>query len=418
MTNVRGRLISLLLILLLTACNASTVSSEISSSDVSEGSVHLSLHMITPVDGIYSSNGTGTEQGYYFLQASNNGQNIMYIDFATKQQIYLSSDLSSTHDNSTDSSWFSNSIVSLFVIDQKLYYVGASEQGNPCIYETQLNGSQRKKIVDLPSSASMVRGIATDGESLYTTLDFVSPDAQIARQLCQISLSDGSIEVLMDMAELEFLYGASDEFLYLKCTNNVSDIRDDNAWAHATSQLKEYSVRTGEIRVVTEWPARANCGAISNGYFYFMEYQTGVLNAFDLTTGKTKIVAKDIPFTGTMDGIFFDTIWDNHFVYRMTETGKDIYSVVYHTYGVDLSTGEVKSVTLSGGEESGMYLPILWETSQAFLVVYNQEQKAVQIPAPDGSWYDSIIFVQHYALIDKNDFWNNHPQYELIQEIA
>ena len=124
-----------------------------------------------------------------------------------------------------------------------------------------------------------------------------------------------------------------------------------------------------------------------------------------------------MPNTGSMDGIYFDDIRDNHFLYWLVQPSDEPEKRVCETYGVDLESGACLQVTLHGGFETGEYLPIVWETDNEFLVQYSREPQKVMLTAPDGGQYESETSVVQYALIAKADFWQDKPNYRLVGRI-
>lgn len=377
-----------------------------------------SLRMLTPIDGIYVTTGMGTQEGYYLLDSQANREtNIKYIDFATKQLIYLSSDVASAHDTPSDTSWIEQNASFLFVLNEMLYCVTHNFDSATVIYEMSLTGSNRRVVLTLPDSCTMTRGIATDEESLYTTLEYVNAQAQQVYGLYQLSLETGEISLLEELGMYDFLYGADGEYLYFKSTIGLEESATNEAWAKAKSSLKAYSLKNHCFETVCEWPARSNCGAIDNGYFYTLSYADGTFRALDLTTRKTRTIVDNLPNTGGMDGIYFDAVWDGHFVYRVTEQAQNERGMAYKTYGIDLDTGDCACITLSGGNADGEYVPILWETDDQFLLQYGLQPQQTVLTAPDGSQYASNIFALQYALIDKSDFWQNVPNYQQITNV-
>ncbi|HJB39279.1 MAG TPA: hypothetical protein H9943_02655 [Candidatus Ruthenibacterium avium] len=57
----------------------------------------------------------------------------------------------------------------------------------------------------------------------------------------------------------------------------------------------------------------------------------------------------------------------------------------------------------------------MWETENEFLVQYGREPQKVMLTAPDGSQYESETSTIQYALIQKDDFWQNKPNYRLVE---
>ena len=377
-----------------------------------EDSDTVSLRMLTPPDGVYVTTGMGTQEGYYLLEAqASAGQNMKYIDFATAKLIYLSNDPSALHTTEADTSWMEQSASFLFVLNEKLYCTATDFSGATVVFEMSPTGSDRRQVLKLPGNLSMKRGLATDGVNLYTTLDAVNEQMQLTSALYCLSPQTGEVTLLQDLGEADLLYGADGDCLYFKCT----DVLDGQDGLKAESTLKAYSLQKKSLETIFSWPEGSNCGAIRNGCFYYFTYEDGTLYALDLTTKETVTLAQNLPNTGSMDGIYFDDIRDNRFVYLLVQPSDKPDKRVYEIYGVDLASGSCSEVTLHGGFETGEYLPIVWETENEFLVQYGIEPQKVMLTAPDGSQYESETSTIQYALIQKDDFWKNKPNYRLVE---
>lgn len=373
------------------------------------------LRMLTPPDGVYVTTGMGTQEGYYLLEAQQGGgQNMKYIDFATAKLIYLSNDPSALHTNEADTSWMEQSASFLFVLNGKLYCTATDFSGATVIFEMSPTGSERRQVLKLPGNLSMKKGLATDGVNLYTTLDAVNEQMQLTSALYCLSLETGEVTLMQELGEADLLYGADGNCLYFKCT----EVLDEQDGLKAESTLKAYSLQNKSLETIFSWPEGSNCGAIRNGCFYYFTYEDGTLYALNLTTKETVTLAQDLPNTGSMDGIYFDDIRDNHFLYWLVQPSDNAPNGrMYQTYGVDLASGACSQVTLHGGFETGEYLPIVWETDNEFLVQYSREPQKVMLTAPDGSQYESETSVIQYALIAKADFWQDKPNYRLVERI-
>ena len=373
------------------------------------------LRMLTPPDGVYVTTGMGTQEGYYLLEAQQGGgQNMKYIDFATAKLIYLSNEPSALHTNEADTSWMEQSAAFLFVLNEKLYCTATDFSGATVIFEMSPTGSDRRQVLKLPGNLSMKRGLATDGVNLYTTLDEVNEQMQLTSALYCLSLETGEVTLLQELGEADLLYGADGNCLYFKCT----EVMDEQDGLKAESTLKAYSLENKSLETIFSWPEGSNCGAIRNGCFYYFTYEDGTLYALNLTTKEMVTLAQDLPNTGSMDGIYFDDIRDNHFLYWLVQPSDNAPNGrMCQTYGVDLASGTCSEVTLHGGFETGEYLPIVWETDNEFLVQYSREPQKVMLTAPDGSQYESETSVVQYALIAKADFWQNKPNYRLVGRI-
>lgn len=112
------------------------------SSESAEGaSPTLSPYLVTSRYGVNNSYYAASQEGAYFLvDNSDRSANIAYIDFATRQQIFLSNQPDSLHNDETDTSWVEDvpGSSTLFVAGDFLY-----------LFASGLPPSRpRKKILD------------------------------------------------------------------------------------------------------------------------------------------------------------------------------------------------------------------------------------------------------------------------------
>ena len=183
--------------------------------------------------------------GYYHLKFNNNqSANITYIDFNTKAHVFLNSDISSTYSNSTDPSWLPFGAVSLFWNNDKLYCVTPSNVSADAlstqIVQMDANGTNSKSLVSIPSNQSMLRGIATDGDNLYTTLETVKENGEAYFSFSKISLSDGTITELLQLDTTDVLFGVYKDKCYFKSLKMIRNpFQANGSCIHIHSRLEK-----------------------------------------------------------------------------------------------------------------------------------------------------------------------------------
>lgn len=166
--------------LLLTSCsqNAAEARPSAGSSEPPEGGFAgpdaLSCHL--PVWHHNSYYAESRKALISFVDNSDRSANIAYIDFSTRQQIFLSSQPDSLHHDETDTSWVEDvpGSSTLFVAGDSLYLLASGLPSQPpnegdfgYILQMDMNGGNRQKIFEISGDMWISSSIAFDGVSLY-----------------------------------------------------------------------------------------------------------------------------------------------------------------------------------------------------------------------------------------------------------
>lgn len=420
--SVLPRLFLVLFCVLLTGCGgrvpAAAASTPASLPSAEPEPEPFALRMINHPDGPSISDSTGNETGCYqvFYQAA--GNNITYVDRATRQRVYLSSQLSSSHQDESDPSFLGRSSVYLFVLDSHLYcvqngYPNADGSATPGkLLEMDLNGANRRVVTQLNATDTMNKGIiADDSDSgfIYTTVQRLKPTGQGYYDLCRISLRDGTQTSLLELQPSQLPVGAHGAEIYLQ---TVTDVLSGGVY-----RLEAYSLSTGQTRLIREWPSGLIQGFTKDQNFFYLDMSAQKLLCLDLSTGGEREVASGLDLSSDPTLSSVDGIYDNHFIYmslvRETQPQLRLYETVY---GVDLTDGTVTEIALRrrfmGADRP---LKIIWEFPGEFLVISGEEPHTDQVVGPDGVPYTVENSILLYSLISKTDFWNNQPNYSEIE---
>lgn len=133
----------------------------------------------------YTILGCGNEQGYYEIFYNEEvGNNIVYIDYATQQEVYLCASPNCTHDHEGCTAWIDPDAGGFtpLVSGEKLllvhvaYGFESGESAIPRIDVAGLNGSDRHTLVEFAANERLKLVFSTNGNQLICALNEVNPD--------------------------------------------------------------------------------------------------------------------------------------------------------------------------------------------------------------------------------------------------
>ena len=155
------------------------------------------------------------KDGYYEInQYFDGGSSLTYWDYTNGKNVFLCPNPNCSHNSDTCPSFFSfltNRTMpgGVLVVGDKLLAIQilATEKSDPHIDVMDLTGNLIKQIQCFQSSqilpGSFTSDYYTDGENLYFTLSNVDSDtATTVCQLVRVSLTDGSIAILIHLCFL------------------------------------------------------------------------------------------------------------------------------------------------------------------------------------------------------------------------
>lgn len=171
-------------------------------------------------DGLYYVSSTIREDG---------STNLMYLDYATMQTVYLCSQPNCSHDTETCTSYLPYSaggILCSVAGDQLvLIFPGnvhssapASSTVLPHIEVMGLDGADRKTTVTFEASQQINRPLVTDGTNIYCELDTATEDGNMTAELIRVNLGTGTSETVCPLNQ-EWVKGGAGSRLILLDAN-------------------------------------------------------------------------------------------------------------------------------------------------------------------------------------------------------
>lgn len=384
-----------------------------------------------------------TENGYYYLTLEEDrladgqrARHLMYMDFATQQEIYLCSNAACSH-NTVDctsvfpSDEFSQS-TALFIMNDTLYILskeqdhdgsavmgvlgdhsGVAVEATPTLlYKANLDGTGREKLYTFDSSVTVEDLVLGDGNGLYVITKKVTTEqgdgytyqTSSNRNLCYLDLSTGKENELFSMD-----FGDGIDWDVIGCTGRKlvlygidfgRDISpeeqhsDDNSrYDNSSDVFAALDVDSGECKEIYRVHApKARSYEVDKRQLYYSVSGEGKITSVDLQTAEQK----------TLCTISQDSI--------MGIIGEQLYTVDDNDKTLYFINTESGSISHCGLVEKtiGTSLKIIAATSNQVLVIYDTDAT----PKSDGSF---TVYGYQYALISKDDLFSGRDNFKPIK---
>lgn len=418
-------IISLALILMLTSCNKLPSSSQ-SSVEQGEDSGILNKEnsaentgetiMLTNKYGGGGWTGFGTTNGYYNQHVTNYGYNLSYLDYETKKMVYLCNRLECTHSDSTCTAFLEvQGELNIFLdkAEENLFLlcVGNSDVNDDYenrrgkIIKMDKNGENSSVIYQLGSKEVFDGNIARDDKNLYIAVKYINKkDNTVKEELRRISLQDGTATVVCQLANSQRVCGAfennvvlesfQNEMLKFSCVNvNTGEQKQAYSRPFSDSRLEKVC---GEVAVIIRCTHETS--------------PTAQLALLNLKTGEEEQIC-NIDIYGTDITYFYTERGD--VLPIMVIDNSDINNIKRYFYNFDLKTKELNVCTLTYKRfQDEISVTVIAENETQFLVVNGSEKGDKKpVTSNDGSLYQVDTENTKFALISKEDYKNNIPNY-------
>lgn len=412
--------------LLLTSCSQNPVGARPSAGldEPAEGvSQALTPYLVTSRYGINNSYYAVSEEGAYFLvDNSDRSANIAYIDFSTRQQIFLSSQPDSLHNDETDTSWVEDvpGSSTLFVAGDSLYLLASGLPSQPpnegdfgYILQMDMNGGNRQKIFEISGDMWISSSIAFDGVSLYF-LATVYSEGGSEIQLIALDTQSRRSSVMASFAPdaQYFLVGTYHDGLILKTislTRADAELSPNEWYSHQIHTLYSYSFSSRELKEEMSWAQDERSEIIYENKIYYVDSHSGQL--FCQEIGQTTPSDVLVTLPSHDDTVMFKIIsevYDNHiFVQASASNG------IYQTYHINLDTYHYSPVGLHAEDRT---VGVVAETDGLFLVTLNMQTVMRDGTDPDGRPMQQPYTTLAVCLMPKEAYWSSRPEYIEIED--
>lgn len=385
--------------------------------DKAEKAFEGSLTFVNP----HSGPGAPSDTGYYDYHTLPDGSvTVMYTDYATKTRVPLCSSPSCIHQDETCSAWYAytgGGMMPLVVGERLVLAVNGSNDGiaqenaaGPYLEVMALDGTGKEKVISLPNGMMFESPFVTDDAGFYaicsqTQMDEDGQAVLSQRQLIRFDLQEKSYTVLRTFENAgAYLEGCTADSLLVRTVDRTSDGEKD--------AVVQYSLSSQSAEEIVSW--KPPCvGRVFADQFYLFDPDSSELSAVDCTSGAKNILgiigAPEVPFTTVQ---FKDKI-DDRLIYEAITVGETTSATQYFAFNLTDKT----SVELTLKTQDTMHetpLIVLAECGDNLLVSPAASVEMVNISASDGTTLPMPSLSYQYVLMAKEDYWNNQPNYALI----
>lgn len=446
--------LTLFMLVLLTGCGKASNPSE------TEALQSGTLKMLTDIDGIVNKNYTYNKNGMYSLLFHDNdkGANILYTDFATKEQVYLCTNPSCAHDSAACASWIKDTTnaTGLFTLNDTLFVFSLGLHEVPgSITTMNLDGSQLKKLVTFQKNAIPANGIAGNDQYLYYIEQMPDEMGEVNQYVARCSLQTGEIEHVFSFSN------NISNTIYLIGVSGNSLVLQENIFEESRETRVIYLFDTGkkELNLVKE--VEASRGRVYQDQYIGFSLVDGQGYVLDLNSQKVKEIPVPKDFEKDPEGIRIHDIYDGKIIVGMqgsipiqevdwetvdskvkeifrSEIQKiegralsddELYQYLLNykedvveislvgSYALDLQTYKWQELTLLKDEEGIDYILPLAESKDEFLVCTGYEEHWVDRYDMEGRLYQSNILMMELGCISKADYWGNIARYKTVKTI-
>lgn len=408
-------------ILCLSSCQSSTPGNQTLSGEKTHNNLNdtlletsyndINLEMVVPWGGLMNTPIATSSTGCYEIFINNDWScNILYTDVPSRQRIYLSPDLSADHHSESDTSWIEDAQggCSVFVAEDKLYVSCYGYETAGVLYQSELSGQNRKKLVEYNEYSPITKGVASDGQFLYTILPNKSQELQIVR----IDTINGKIEDCLGLTEDNaFLMSAFDNYLVIKTISSNNDMQSKDAveaYKNQVHKIYTYSITDSKLTEIISWQQDEIQETYEKEKIYIFDLNKDLLYCMDIRNGiKSDLIS---PLSGIgIDKDNLETVsyvYDNHILLNLYENRLKAINID------DLNLISIKPL-----ENSDVYPNIIGEYEDSFLVTAGNLEVPKSDTAPDGTPITTNVIMNQLALVSKDNYWKSDYELEPVQNI-
>ena len=371
--------------------------------------------------------GNANDQGYYeIFKHTEQGNNVVYTDFATSTRLYLCNQPDCLHRDENCPSYNAEfrypellpTESGLYIFQDGGYTMQGKDADRPKIWRMELDGSNQELVYTFANAnqPDFDNNAVTDGERLYFKMDVFDKETCTEEEYGQIveerlMCFDLKNEKLMSVCDIhtgydanQFLVGCTGRNIVLRESKSLPNPKDQEKGANTLWAL---NVDTGEKRKINEEPIIARYDSNWTGPDQYVWWDNGgqTCHTLDYATGETATVQLERPIPQESRAWFAK---DKHLVLSWEVNGRD------QCFAADLTTGAVQPILTAEdhGEKAGQFpCCILAETEDSYLVEVSHENASITWYNPDGTTEKATWDLPRQAWIPKEDYWSGNAEH-------
>lgn len=366
---------------------------------------------------------TATSDGIYLLaNIFPDSVNILYIDFATRQQIFLCNRVECKHNQESCTSYLpigEEQSVPLLSISQNgilLTRTAAGKDTLPSISIMDFDGANKHELLTLNSN-EMISGKLFEDENFCYFERYTIDKEKLAQtqSLVRANWKTGEMETLYTYAENEASHLMLDAYNNSIVLDTLFTDGEKEGRGFSFLDIDKIGTTTPAISAPFYFYTFENESAFfENGFIYSLHYADKTIHCINSETNEKSILdCGSIDFANASETYLFSGFdkWLRLKVLSDNEQG----GTNTRQYLINIETNEIIESTLQDG-----YLkkPLSIEADYGdFLCVISDFSSMEYISSFNGESQVQTAWQEVYSLIKKEDYLNNIPNYQTIANI-
>lgn len=353
--------------------------------------------------------GGASDAGFYRMRLNGDGTgNLLYYDHSTRKLLYLSSQVNATHQSEDDTSYFASVVGGAQSLCDGDYVYVAKQTNNVLLKQNDARGlgyccrldldGQNRKTVTLAADEFLdpMAGLASSNGNLFFVMTKTRADTTQETCLMAADFARNKLDsvFVFDDTVRPFLVGSIEKGLVFALNDDEQETQTLAYWNEAQGEMVPIPIDVSEIEYIIDNETGVLYGASRSG--------SGGILQINAETGETKEIAA-FPDGVPRENITFGrSIVDSH-LFISVDSGDEPLRCA-----LDLRDGTWHWQTLKAGEYE---VPIYAVFADDYLVRLEDFEEEIDDSLPDGTPIKTTTTSPHYALIAKEDYWQNIPRY-------
>lgn len=368
--------------------------------------------------------GSGGRDGFYeTYAAANGGVNVVYIDYATANEIYLCSAPNCPHDSDACNAWIPPEEAGLaplvtgdhLLLLHRTYGVETGYQAIPRIDHMNLDGSDRHTLIEFEPNETLKDVFAANGDTLVCALTSISTDGDTTNTVYKLVMVDLNTGARTDFYQQTTDVSAQPLFMGVTESGYCVLASSRDALSEVDFPDKDWDDISGDVKAAREnsWDiipvgtdqrvtAASYTGAIEQMMgpdgIYFYDPATEQLCRVSFPDGQITTLAT-LPGTGTM-APYLDCKMDDWLLLSFrTAVERETQRILTTDtcYAVNTVTGEIRELSIR--QEIGDSREMAWTLAQ-------NDTDMLLVTKSETDNY--IHYGFEYSVISKEDYLNSN----------